>query len=169
MSRAPDRDQLERVSARELVDDALEIVLHRIKLGDIKLECSDELGQVTLECQATAIAQVLMNLLKNSIDALSQLEKGRPRVLRIEATQAGEWIELAVSDSGPGVPPALRKKILDPFFTTKARDKGTGLGLSISRAIVERHGGRLYLDEKSALTRFVLVLPCVARAAADAA
>ena len=65
----------------------------------------------------------------------------------------------AVLDSGPGVPPELRARIMEPFFTTKPVSKGTGLGLSLSRAIVEDHGGELKLSESENHTCFSFPLP----------
>jgi signal transduction histidine kinase len=71
---------------------------------------------------------------------------------------------MAVLDNGPGIPAALRARIMEPFFTTKTYGQGTGLGLSISSAIAGQHGGKIYLDEKSPETRFVLELPVLMKA-----
>ena len=69
---------------------------------------------------------------------------GRVRI----ALHAGPGeVVVHVDDNGPGVPPALRDRIFDPFFTTKRVGEGTGQGLGISRSIVERHGGRLVLED----------------------
>ena len=65
----------------------------------------------------------------------------------------------AVLDSGPGVPPELRARIMEPFFTTKPVGKGTGLGLSLSKAMVEQHGGELKLNESSQHTTFSFSIP----------
>jgi signal transduction histidine kinase len=62
-------------------------------------------------------------------------------------------------DSGPGVPPELRARVMEPFFTTKPIGKGTGLGLSLSKAIVEDHGGELKLCETQNHTCFSFSLP----------
>jgi len=64
-----------------------------------------------------------------------------------------------VSDSGAAIPPELREKIMEPFFTTKEVGKGTGLGLPIAKGIAEAHGGRLYLDGEAPATTFVIELP----------
>ena len=64
-----------------------------------------------------------------------------------------------MTDSGPGVPPALREKIFDPFFTTKEVGRGTGLGLSISQGIVEDLGGALLLDDRPGGASFIVELP----------
>ncbi|RZA04517.1 MAG: HAMP domain-containing histidine kinase, partial [Proteobacteria bacterium] len=67
--------------------------------------------------------------------------------------------EIRVIDSGEGISPEIYRKIFQPFFTTKEIGKGTGMGLSISLGIAEAHHGRLYIDESSPNTCFVLELP----------
>ena len=67
-------------------------------------------------------------------------------------------MQIIVSDSGPGVPVALRPMIMEPFFTTKEVGKGTGLGLSVSKGIAEAHGGHLDHDETAPHTQFVVTL-----------
>lgn len=90
------------------------------------------------------IEQVLLNLLHNSIEAIG--ESGAVnRAILIEASAAGtDFIEIRVSDSGPGFPPGLLLDSFPPFFSTKA--EGLGFGLSLCKSIVEAHGGRLWLD-----------------------
>ncbi len=79
---------------------------------------------------------------------------------------AGGWVEIAVSDTGTGIPPEAQKAIFEPFYTTKAEDKGTGLGLPICRRIVQEHRGDISLE--SALgqgTTFRVRLPIAAEVA----
>jgi two-component system, NtrC family, sensor kinase len=98
--------------------------------------------------------QVLVNLLLNAADAMG----GEGRIT-VEAREAAGAVEVAVADSGPGVPAADREHVFDPFFTTKEPGAGTGLGLAISRSIVEAYGGRLALDGDGGGARFVIRLP----------
>lgn len=91
------------------------------------------------------LLQVLMNLIQNACDAA--IGAGRdPVILAIRAQLDGATLQLAVTDNGPGVDPALASRIFEPFVTTKPPGQGTGLGLSISYGIIERHGGTLALD-----------------------
>ena len=82
----------------------------------------------------------VVNLLLNSADALAA--KGRIRI-STGASEGEAWIEVA--DNGPGIPPEMKSKVLEPFFTTKG-EAGTGLGLSMVYAFTQRHGGRLEIE-----------------------
>ncbi|XGV98092.1 MAG: sensor histidine kinase [Leptolyngbya sp. BL-A-14] len=105
-----------------------------------------------VECHAGQLNQVFMNLLSNAIDALETetkfLHANKPPVvptIRIQTVLLGtDWLQIEITDNGPGIPDEVRQNIFNPFFTTKAVGKGTGLGLSISHQIVvEKHGGQL--------------------------
>jgi signal transduction histidine kinase len=89
------------------------------------------------------IEQALLNLLRNSIEAIGEAVRG---AITIEATPAGDFVEIAVRDSGPGFPPDLIANPFLPFASTKA--EGLGIGLALCRSIIEAHGGRLWLDTK---------------------
>ncbi|WP_038073173.1 ATP-binding protein [Thioclava pacifica] len=89
------------------------------------------------------IQQVVMNLVQNAIDAVS--EQGEAGRIEITADTEDGRACLAVSDNGPGISEEVAQAVFDPFFTTKAVGSGTGLGLAISNKIVEEHGGRLRL------------------------
>jgi len=93
------------------------------------------------------IEQVLLNLLHNSVDAIDEIETAN-RSIVIEASAAStDFIEVRVSDNGPGFPPDLLSDSFLPFFSTKA--EGLGFGLSLCKSIVEAHGGRLWLDRNT--------------------
>ena len=76
-------------------------------------------------------------------------------------TQPGEFTEIRIRDNGTGIPPEVREKLFNPFFTTKPAGEGTGLGLSISHDIVvKQHGGSIEVDtELGKFTEFRIVLP----------
>src|SRR5262249_28331139 len=94
----------------------------------------------TVRADPDLICQVLLGLLANAVEATP----GGGEVA-LAAQAADGTVELAVADSGPGVPPELRGRIFEPFFTTRAR--GTGLGLAVARQIVEAHGGRIEVGD----------------------
>ncbi|WP_025917329.1 cache domain-containing protein [Herminiimonas sp. CN] len=91
------------------------------------------------------IEQVILNLIRNGIDAM---QTGHGQQLAVIAVQSGAFVETQVIDCGPGIAEADRKKIFEPFYTTK-RD-GMGMGLNICRSIIEFHGGRLWVSANPA-------------------
>ena len=102
------------------------------------------------------ILQVLLNLVRNALDAMP---KGGTVVVR--AHRAGAAVAFSVSDSGPGIRPEDRPRIFEPYFTTK--EGGTGLGLAIAQRIAEEHGGALELSPPAAGgATFTLTLPVTA-------
>jgi signal transduction histidine kinase len=142
------------------LEETISLLGARIRQGGIALERSYG-GLPPVTCRAAEIHQVFMNLLVNAVQALESLaDDGAPKGLRVATVRRGAFVEIAVEDDGPGVPPELSSRIFDPFFTTKPVGQGTGLGLSISTEIVRRHGGALVLERPSAgRTRFVVRLP----------
>jgi two-component system NtrC family sensor kinase len=109
-----------------------------------------------VRCHAGQLNQVFMNLLINACDAMG--DKGRIRV-ETRALDA-QRVRLEFQDEGPGIPPEMRDRVFEPFFTTKPVGQGTGLGLSLSHGIIERHGGRIWVEsEPGAGTRFLIELP----------
>ena len=106
-------------------------------------------------CRAVEISQVLLNLIGNAVDAV---EDAQDKWLKIAVLDLGPFIEIAVTDSGRGISEAARKKLFQPFFTTKEIGKGTGLGLSISQGIMVAHKGEIRFDLNSPHTRFVVRL-----------
>jgi two-component system sensor kinase FixL len=103
------------------------------------------------------VQQILVNLVKNALDAIAESGRSGGRV-EIGATRAGQEVRISVTDNGPGVPEACRARLFDAFFTTKP--KGVGLGLSICRSIAAAHGGSLrYEHPEEGGSRFSLTLP----------
>jgi signal transduction histidine kinase/CheY-like chemotaxis protein len=110
----------------------------------------------TIEADPTQLHQVLMNLAINAVQAMR--EKGTLTILLRRVTLApghsdlrpglamGAYQILTVSDTGPGIEPAIAERIFEPFFTTKEADKGTGMGLAVVQGIVKNHGGEIYCD-----------------------
>jgi len=88
------------------------------------------------------IEQVLLNLIKNGLEAMRQTDQ---RELRIQVQTHDEQILFAVTDRGPGVAPEIKERLFDSFYTTKA--EGMGMGLNICRSIIESHQGRLWFDD----------------------
>lgn len=94
---------------------------------------------------AVQIKQVLLNLLRNAVEALLETPVAHRRLAIVTRRLRSGEVEVRVTDSGPGIRPKVRDKLFEPFTTTKSG--GTGLGLSICRTIVEAHGGRIRAEE----------------------
>lgn len=116
-----------------------------------------------IECDEVEIEQVVLNLIGNAIDAIKNLTD---KWIKIEVfTETGSNV-LRITDSGPGIPEAIRIKLFDPFFTTKEIDCGTGLEVSISKGILDEHGATIRVDTSSANTCFEIRFPVVEKLAA---
>ncbi|MDY6910076.1 MAG: ATP-binding protein [Thermodesulfobacteriota bacterium] len=143
----------------EIIDRILEGFEPECQKRGIRVERSYQTGQYKLEADANLLYRALMNLVSNATQAMP--EGG---VLRLESalvmtnSRSEPAVEVRVSDTGAGIPPEIRHKIFNPFFTT--REKGTGLGLAIVRTIVDSHCGTLDVEsEPGRGTVFVLRLP----------
>ncbi len=154
-SRVDSEQRWERTDLCAGLDSTLNIVLNEIKY---KADVVKEYGTIPpVECIASQINQVFMNLMVNAAQAMPE---GRRGTITLRCGSAGNeaWVE--VTDNGAGMSEETRKKIFDPFFTTKPVGKGTGLGLSLSYGIVEKHSGRIEVDSALGIgTTFRVVLP----------
>jgi signal transduction histidine kinase len=139
-----------------ILQDALVLFLERSARNGVRLDLPAPVEKLELRCRSTEVCQVLVNLLENSFDAVADQPD---KWVRVEVVVKSGSAEIAVVDSGPGVPHGIRQKIHEPFFTTKVAGHGLGLGLSISRNLLESQGGKLWLDESSSHTRFAFSLP----------
>lgn len=156
-SRDSNHDDMEIVELNQIVDDTLSFCIDKFRHAQVQLETDIEAG-LKLKARPYQISQVLLNLLNNAFDAVSQAQE---KSVKIRACRRGQEIEVSVEDSGGGIPAHLREKIMEPFFTTKEVGRGVGLGLSISQGIIQSHSGKFYLDPNSSKTRFVLSLPAI--------
>ena len=167
-----DDSQMKPVNLHEGIDSTLLILNHRLKgNGEMPpIEIIKQYGNLpSVECFAGPINQVFMNILSNAIDALddpnSQLtfEEMSEKLSQIKICTevVGNFVEINISDNGPGITEEVKLRIFDTFFTTKPIGKGTGMGLSISyQIIVERHKGKLYCtSELGKGTEFIIKMP----------
>lgn len=157
ISREGTADPFQRASVADIVRQALDLCSERFRVNSIRLDLSPVDPTLFICCREVQIAQVLLNLLQNAFDAAADLPSDRWVHLGVSAQNHS--VVFSVSDNGPGVPPEIKSRIMEPFFTTKPVGKGTGLGLSLSRTIVEEHGGQLKLDDSSTNTTFSFSIP----------
>jgi C4-dicarboxylate-specific signal transduction histidine kinase len=129
---------LEKVSVRELLDDVVKLLGSRLQGISMRVSVIPE--SLGVDADRALLDQVLINLLGNAIDAVAN--QADPEI-RLTAHLVRGRTAISVSDSGPGIPPAIREQIFIPFFTTKP--EGSGIGLALSRQIVRAHGAELTL------------------------
>lgn len=153
-----------------LVKDTLLLIEHQLKSwSDIVVVTDLTPNLPFLFCDRNQITQILINLLTNARDAITELGE---IVIRTSYKPETDQLVLQVSDTGCGIPPAVVSKIFDPFFTTKSIGQGTGLGLSIVAGIMHTYGGEIKVDsvpnygttitlffQKDALTGVLLTSP----------
>ncbi|MNF75672.1 Sensor protein FixL [compost metagenome] len=102
-------------------------------------------GPLKIVIDRVEIQQVLVNLIKNAIEAMAETTD-RPKTVELSCLKSAQnTIVIAIADSGPGIPQYLRNSVFEPFFTTK--DKGMGFGLAICGSLIETHGGKIQLGE----------------------
>ncbi|MBW4496621.1 MAG: PAS domain S-box protein [Oscillatoria princeps RMCB-10] len=168
-----DEAAVKEVNLHDGIDSTLMILQNRLKQrpNHPSIQVIKEYGDLPLvECCAGQLNQVFMNLLNNAIDALDEQQaKLTPEDLKanfsaitiVTSALDKERVAISISDSGPGIPEAVKKRLFDPFFTTKPVGKGTGLGLSISyQIVVEKHGGSLYCNSQMGKgAEFVMEIP----------
>jgi len=143
----------------KLVRTTLVLAQHKLKLinAEIALELQDELPMV--ECDASQIQQVILNLVLNGAQAMQPLGGGK-LTIRTRLLADGENVELYVQDTGEGIASENLAKIFDPFFTTKADGKGVGLGLAVLYGIVKAHEGEVEVtSQRNEGTTFTVTLP----------
>ncbi|MXQ09194.1 hypothetical protein GQ651_15210 [Alphaproteobacteria bacterium GH1-50] len=162
--------QRETVGLNGLVKEALNLAYHGARASDvsfnadIQTEWSDDVGDVTVVPQE--IQRVFLNVISNGIYAAgkSAAAGGAPAQIAISTRAEGGDYVVDVTDNGPGIPEDARKRIFEPFYTTKPAGEGTGLGLSMSFDIVKAHGGRIDLTSAEGEgTTFTIRLPKAAR------
>jgi signal transduction histidine kinase len=154
-----------RVPISELFERAVSATGETMSAKRVRVErpAERELDAIDVNVDPDLMTQVLVGLVANAIDAV-----GVGGEIRLEAHPNGRQIELAVADTGPGVPAELRSQVFEPFFTTRA--EGIGLGLAIARQIVEAHGGRIEVGQsESGGARFAVILPAAGSATTAAA
>ncbi len=144
--------------AYELFERAHDACLDRIESAGITVNISRDSEVAPFECDPDLLHQALTNLIRNAADAVAENEPGRHREITLGAATVGDTIGLFIEDTGPGMPEDVRKRMFNPFFTT--RHAGTGLGLAIVHRIIDAHGGRIEVtNQTTGGARIAVILP----------
>jgi hypothetical protein len=152
----PFQPEKKPIDLNSLLTQTLEQFRNVVRENEIELKCNLQPGLPPVNADPRLIKQVIINLLKNSIEALEDREQ-RVILINSEVSEEGEVV-ITVSDSGVGMDESTKQTLFAPFFTTKMG--GTGVGLCISQKIVVEHGGRIVVDsELGKGSTFRIILP----------
>jgi len=153
-----------------LVDESLNLAYHGARAEkpqfNVTLQRDFDPGAGMVEAFPQEITRVLLNLITNGFYAVTKRKAdngatGFEPLLTASTKGHGDRVEIRIRDNGTGIPPDVKEKMFNPFFTTKPAGEGTGLGLSMSHdIIVKQHGGTIDVDtEPGVFTEFTIVLP----------
>jgi two-component system sensor kinase FixL len=152
----------EPTGCNRLIEDLVALARPDLRAHDVRLKLEIEPDLPEVMADSIQLQQVLINLIRNAIDATLQNQTER-REIALRAVTVRDGIEISVHDQGTGVEPGALAKLFNPFFTTKPQ--GTGLGLAISRTIVNAHGGKLaHRPEPGGGACFYFTLPVLGTA-----
>lgn len=176
-----DKGEFQKINVQEAIDNTLIILGSRLKANPKSpaIKVIKEYQDLPLiDFYPNQLNQVLINIMSNAIDAIDEYSQQRTtkdienedsriiihtEIIKQANTEiiTSDWVQIRISDNGPGISPELQKKLFDPFFTTKPTGKGTGLGLSISyQIIVEKHHGNIICcSEVGEGTTFMIQIP----------
>jgi len=138
------------------IANTLTMLGYKIRKGNIEIVQDYDRDLPPVNAVIGELNQVWTNLIDNALDAMEPAKQG---VLSIKTKQDGDFVEVTVTDNGPGIPVDQQPKVFDPFFTTKEMGKGTGMGLEVVQRIVHQHKGTVKLKSKPGETAFVVCFP----------
>lgn len=135
--------KIKTVMLKELIDKTAQFMKQQLKKSTIEFSSSCSSDYLTVQADAEMIEQVLINLVKNAMESLSQNGSGK---IELSGRYDGQNILIEVADNGPGIIPEAINRIFVPFFTTKKT--GSGIGLALSRQIMQMHNGALTVESQ---------------------
>jgi two-component system NtrC family sensor kinase len=153
-----------------LLDESLNLAYHGARAEkpafNVTLQRDFDRTAGTIEIFPQEITRVFLNLIANGFYAVAKrktetADSGFDPVLRASTKSLGDTVEIRIRDNGTGIPPEVKDRMFNPFFTTKPAGEGTGLGLSMSHdIIVKQHGGSIEVrTEPGQFTEFTIILP----------
>lgn len=150
---------VEAVDVNRLLDETLKLFEGQFLFQNIQVARDYDAKLATIPADQSQLQQVFMNIVLNAVDAM----KGKGRLgIATKSNDAEGTVDIAISDSGPGIAPENLERVFDPFFTTKGVGHGTGLGLSVSYGIVQSHNGDIAVaSEPGAGATFTISLPAI--------
>lgn len=157
------KPEIKKASVNELIESTLKLLKTQAIFLNVNLHLilDDTLPQIDID--PGQIQQVLINIIMNGVEAMGG---NGDLVIKSEFSYDKKFVQVSISDTGPGIPPEHIKKVFEPFFTTKGASHGVGLGLSISKRIIEDHKGTIEVfSEVGKGSTFAIKLPVLDRQA----
>jgi signal transduction histidine kinase len=134
------------------VETVLTLYHNKIKQGVEVIRNYAEIKPI--RCYPDELNQIWTNIIHNALQAMDYQGK-----LTVDIAPAGNYVMVAITDTGAGIPESIQDKIFDPFFTTKPQGEGSGLGLQIVKQIVEKHRGKIEMESRPGHTTFRVFIP----------
>lgn len=156
LSRDGNADPFIAVSLDSIIQEIYVFCKERLEKSSIGFRIIGVNPKMLIKCRSVQIGQVLVCLIGNSIDAISDLGD---KWISIVAADHPDHVEIRIVDSGKGIDKAVARRMMQAFYTTKAVGRGTGLGLSISQSIIEQHHGELKYLPDQPHTTFMMTIP----------
>jgi signal transduction histidine kinase len=151
----PKKAALQRISIEEIIRSSVKLAKNQFALSGIEVDMAIPANLPPVYGERSGLKQVFVNLFVNSAQAMPEGGK-----LTIEAKDKGDFIQIVVADTGPGIPPENLPRIFDPFFSTKEVGHGTGLGLSVTYGIIKKYRGDIQVSSiPGEGTKFTIYLP----------
>jgi C4-dicarboxylate-specific signal transduction histidine kinase len=152
--------RLMECDVNELVTDLEQLASVDTRLHDVSLELRLADSLPTVLADGIQIQQVVLNLIRNAVDAMIESEAGNRQIIVHTALRDSSMVQISVTDFGSGLPADCDEELFQPFFTTKK--DGMGMGLSVSRSIVDSHGGQMWFSRnQGGGTTFFVTVPIV--------
>jgi signal transduction histidine kinase len=153
---------MDRAQVKEFADihigirNTLTMLGYKIRKGNVSVTEHYDETLPPVRALIGEMNQVWTNLIDNAVDAMEINKKG---VLTIKTERDGEFVQVTITDDGPGIPEDTIYSIFDPFFTTKAMGKGTGMGLEVVQRIISQHNGSVKVKSVPGCTEFIVCFP----------
>jgi signal transduction histidine kinase len=153
----PDPEPAGSAELAPIIERAWQFLRLRAEKHHVSLKCSVVPGLPPIQADPARIAEALLNIFKNSLDACP--DGGTISVEARPHPGQPNMVEVLISDTGPGIPPAIRPRVFEPFFSTKPSGQGTGLGLAMVKRIIEGCGGYVEIVDATTGCTMGLGLP----------
>ncbi|CAM2992897.1 ATP-binding protein [Paenibacillus sediminis] len=157
-SSKPSAPQKKIVSVHSLLKEVILLTESEALMTGCQIVLVEESSPLYVSIDVKQIKQVILNIVKNAMDAIDELDGERNGFIEIKLKADKKYVQISIRDNGRGMDPNTLAHLFDPFFTTK--EGGTGLGLSVSYRIIRNHGGVISVDSTKGIgTEFIISLP----------